>query len=256
MNRLCISSWSFHNLFTCTRYKNAPVPEKDMDILDFPELIADSYHIHNLEVVSKHLASTSASYFAEFRERLNKAHCRLINIPVDIDELWDQPSISSPDDKVRARAVALYMPWIDHAAALGAESVRCDPGILNLDDPSLTIASYRKLVAHGQSRKIGVIVENHGKAAAYPDELVKILQASGAGALPDIGNFPDHETRMRGLKAMFPLARNICHVKFDPATFDLAECIGIAKGAGFEGVYSIEADDVGNVLREVTRCLT
>jgi sugar phosphate isomerase/epimerase len=256
MNRLCISSWSFHNLFTCTRYKSARVPEKDMDILDFPELIADSYHIHNLEVVSKHLASTSQSYFTEFRERLNKAHSWLINIPVDIDELWDQPSISSPDEKARSRALQLYMPWIDHAAALGAESVRCDPGILNLDDPSLTIDSYRKLVAHGRSRNIAVNVENHGKAAAHPEELAKILQASRASALPDIGNFPDHETRLRGLKAMFPLAGNICHVKFDPASFDFAECIGIAKDAGFKGVYSIEADDVQNVVGELTRCLS
>jgi hypothetical protein len=85
--------------------------------------------------------------------------------------------------------------------------------------------------------------------------LVKILRASGAGALPDIGNFPDHETRLRGLKVMFPLARNICHVKFDPSTFDLTECMGIAKDAGFEGVYSIEADDVQKVVDELTRCL-
>ena len=224
-----------------------------MDILDFPELIADSYRVHNLEVVSKHFASTSSSYFAEFRQRVDKAHCRLINIPVDIDELWDQPSISSPDDEVRTRALGLYMPWIDHAATLGAESVRCDPGILNLDDPSLTIDSYRKLVAHGRSRNVAVNVENHGKAAAYPEELAKILQASGASALPDIGNFPDHKTRFRGLKAMFPLAKNICHVKFDPATFDFAECIGIATNAGFDGVYSIEADDVRNVVDELTR---
>ncbi len=255
MNRICISSWSFHNLFSCTRYKDAPVPKKDMDVLDFPELVADRYHVHNLEVVSKHFASTSGSYFAEFRQRLDKAHSRLINIPVDFDELWDQPSISSPDESVRAHALGLYMPWIDHAATLRAESVRCDPGILNLDDPSLTIDSYRKLVAHGQSCGIGVIVENHGTAAAYPNELVKILRASGAGALPDLGNFPDQETRLRGLKAMFPLAKNLCHVKFDPAKFDLPECIGIARSAHFEGVYSIEADDVRNVVDEMTRCL-
>ena len=223
-----------------------------MDILDFPELIAGTYGIHNLEVVSKHFAATSSAYFAEFRDRLRKAQSRLVNIPVDIVELWDQQSIYSPDESVRAHALGLYMPWIGYAAELGSECVRCDPGILNLDDPSLTIDSYRKLVAHGQALNIKVIVENHGKACAFPDELVKILHASGACALPDIGNFPDHETRIRGLKAMFPLARNICHVKFAPAKFDLAECIGIAKEAGFEGVYSIEADDVQGVIDQLT----
>src|SRR6202007_762502 len=107
-----------------------------------------------------------------------------------------------------------------HAAELGSECIRCDPGILNLEDPSKTVDSYKKLVARGRSRNIGVIVENHGKASAFPDELVEILKASGAGALPDIGNFPDNGTRVRGLKAMFPLAKNLCHAKFQPEAFD------------------------------------
>jgi sugar phosphate isomerase/epimerase len=251
MNKVCVSSWSFHNLFTSTRYPDAPVPEKDMDILDFPEMVADRFHVHNVEVVSKHLLSTESSYFAEFRERLRRARARLINIPVDIAELWDQPSISSPEESVRAHALGLYMPWVEYAAELGSECIRCDPGILNPDDPSATIDSYKKLVARGRSRNIEIIVENHGKASAYPHELVKILQASGAGALPDIGNFPDNDTRVRGLKEMFPLAKNICHAKFEPEVFDFDQCIGIAKDAGFQGVYSIEADDVQKAIDEL-----
>jgi hypothetical protein len=105
------------------------------------------------------------------------------------------------------------------------------------------------------SRGITVIVENHGKASAYPEELVKILQASGAGALPDLGNFPDNETRMSGLTALFPLAKHICHVKYEPARFDFEACIGIATRAGFEGVYSVEADDVQMAIDELRRCL-
>jgi hypothetical protein len=255
MDRICVSSWSFHNLFASTRYPEAPVPERDMDILDFPEMVADRFHVHNVEVVSKHLLSTEPSYFGEFRERLRRAHCRLINIPVDIAELWDQPSISSGDEKVRAHALGLYLPWIGYGAELGTESVRCDPGILNLDDPSATIESYKTLVAQGRAQNIDVIVENHGKASAYPQELVKILKVTGAGALPDIGNFPDNDTRIRGLKEMFPLAKNICHAKFEPEVFDFDECIGIAKDSGFRGVYSIEAGDVQNVIDGLTRCL-
>lgn len=243
-------------MFASTRYKDAPVPDKDMDILDFPEMIADRYHVHNVEVVSKHLLSTDATYFGEFRERLRKARSRLVNIPVDIAELWDQPSISSPDKSVREHALGLYMPWIDHAAELGAECVRCDPGLLNLDDPSDTIDSYKKLVAHGKSRNIDVIVENHGKASAYPQELVKILKASGAGALPDLGNFPDDVTRKVGLREMFPLAKNLCHAKLEPGRFDFKACIDIAKEAGFAGVYSVEADDVALVIEELRRCLS
>ena len=57
-----------------------------------------------------------------------------MNIPVDIKELWETPSLSSPDSAVSARAVALYSEWIDYAQDLGVHSVRCDPGRLNLND--------------------------------------------------------------------------------------------------------------------------
>jgi len=243
LDRICVSSWSFHNLFASTRYAGVVAPAKDMDILDFPEMIADRFHVHNIEIVSKHLLSTQKSYFAEFNERVRRAKSRLINIPVDIWELWDQPSISSPDPAVREHALNLYLPWVDHGAALGTQCIRCDPGILNLDDPSPTIASYRTLVAATQSRGLQLVVENHGRAAAFPDHLVEILRATGAGALPDIGNFPNDATRIRGLEAMFPLAKHLCHAKYEPDRFDFTRCIQIAKNASFPGVYSVEAPD-------------
>src|SRR5713226_6737450 len=84
LSHIGISSWSFHNLYTATRAKNAPaLTGKPLDILDFPEMIADRYHVHNLEVVAPHFASGDAAYFAEFRGRLKKAHSRLVNIPAD-----------------------------------------------------------------------------------------------------------------------------------------------------------------------------
>jgi len=98
--RICISSWSFHNLFPQTRDEKAsPLTGKPLDVLDFPEMIADRYGVHNLEVVAPHLASTEPSYMREFKSRLERAHSRLINIPVDIDELWDQPALSGTDQQ-------------------------------------------------------------------------------------------------------------------------------------------------------------
>ena len=50
--------------------------------------------------------------------------------------------------------------WRQHD--LAARSVRCDPGKVNLADPSPTIESYKSLVSHGRSKDIRIIVENHG----------------------------------------------------------------------------------------------
>jgi sugar phosphate isomerase/epimerase len=249
--RICISTWSFHNLFTATHDRKAPAPDKPLDILDFPEMIADRYHVHNLEIVSPHFASREPAYIRDVKKRLERAHSRLVNIPLDFDELWEKPALSAPDAKEREKAVSMYAPWIEIAHDLGARSVRCDPGIINLEDLSPTIESYKTLVARGRTKDIRVIVENHGSAAAHPEQLVKILVDSGAGALPDFGNFPDEETRARGLRLMFPLAVTVCHAKLNPAKFDFARCMQISKDANYKGVYSVEAGGRGDAYEAV-----
>src|SRR5258706_1880398 len=141
LERVCVSTWSFHTLFP----NDSAKPAKPLDLLEFPEVIADRYHVHNVEVVAPHFASTESSYFSEFNARLKRAHSRLVNVPIDIAELWEKPSLSSPDAKVREHAISLYSKWIDRAGELGSPSVRCDPGTINLADLSPTIATYKTL---------------------------------------------------------------------------------------------------------------
>src|SRR5260370_26200153 len=79
--RVCVSSWSFHNLFTATHDKKAPPLDQPLKALDFPEMIADRYHVHNLEIVSPHFESSEPAYLRELKVRLARAHARLVNIP-------------------------------------------------------------------------------------------------------------------------------------------------------------------------------
>jgi hypothetical protein len=230
--RICVSTWAFH-----TQFENG-----EIGILDFPEMVADRYGVHNLEIVAPHFADADE---AALHERLRRAKSRMVNIPIDIKELWETPSLSSPDPAVRTHAIALYSGWIERASILGVPSVRCDPGLLNLADLAPTIASYRTLVAYGAARNVEVSVENHGSASAHPELLAEVLRQSGAAALPDFGNFPDDDTRERGLRLLFPLAKSICHAKLMPA---IQECVDIAESAGFRGVYSIESADVQAVV--------
>ncbi|HEY2013831.1 MAG TPA: TIM barrel protein [Bryobacteraceae bacterium] len=238
LSRICVSTWSFHTLF------ETPAPEtgKRMEALDFPEMVADRYGVHNVEIVFPHLSSNEPSYLEEFNARLRKAHSRVVNVPVDWAELWEKPSISSGDPKEREHAISLYQKGIDVAAAIGSPAARCDPGKVNLGEPSITIDSYRTLVSYAKAKGVAIVVENHGGISRNPEVLVEILKASGAAALPDIGNFPDEQTRERGLRLLFPLAGGISHAKLDPR-FDLIKYLRIAGDAGYQGVYSIEAGD-------------
>jgi sugar phosphate isomerase/epimerase len=234
--QLCVSTWSFHTLFE----------SGEMQLLQFPEMIVDRYAIHNIEVVSTHAASTAHSYFREFEACLDHAGVRVVNIPIDYAELWEKPALSSKDPRERDHAIALYQKWIDLAGWMQVHSVRCDPGLIDLKDLAPTIESYRTLVEYAKAKGVDVVVENHGNSSKHPEQLVEVLQASGAGSLPDFGNFPDDETRQRGLRQLFPLAKSICHVKVDPSRFDLGKCVAVARESGFAGVYSIEATKGGD----------
>lgn len=248
--RLGVSTWSFHNLFPSTRDDNVQAPEKPLDLRDFAEMVADRYQVHEVEFVAPHFAATSASYMQELKSRLQKAHSHLANICVDIDELELGGGLSDPDPKLRERIITACSKWIDIAGELGVGSVRCDPGKINSADLSPTVASYRKLSDYGASKGVAVIVENHGGVGSeHPEELVRIFREVGGnffGALPDFGNFPNQETRERGLQLLFPYARTVCHAKasrrreqMDDAQF-VSRCVAIAKQAGFRGVYSVE----------------
>jgi sugar phosphate isomerase/epimerase len=232
LDRICVSTWAFH-----TQFENG-----ELRLMEFPEMIADRYGVHNLEIVAPHFGDTDP---AALESLLARTQSRMVNIPVDIKELWETPSLSSTDEAVRNRAISLYSAWIDRASAMGVPSVRCDPGLLNLGDLSPTIASYRTLVQYGAARNVEVSVENHGSASAHPEQLAEVLRQSGAAALPDFGNFPDDATRQRGLRLLFPLAKSICHAKLMPA---IGECVEIAETAGFRGVYSIESANVQAVI--------
>ena len=69
---------------------------------------------------------------------------------------------------------------------------------------------------------------------------MEILKAAGVGSLPDFGNFPDEETRERGLRVLFPLAGAVAHAKLRQG-WDFGRCLRIAEDSGFRGMYSIEA---------------
>jgi sugar phosphate isomerase/epimerase len=256
LDRIGISTWSFHNLFTATHDKDAPpISGKPMDARDFPDMIADRYHVHEMEIVAPHI-SPEPSYIRDLKARLDRAHSHLVNIPVDIKELWSAGGLSDTDAKVREKAISACTQWIDIARELGARSVRCDPGKINTADLSPTVSSYKALASYGASKNIFVIIENHGGVGSeHPEELVELFKAVGknCGALPDFGNFPEEATRQKGLKLLFPYGRTVCHakgLKFDDkgneTMFDFAQCVQTSKAAGFKGVYSIEFEGEGD----------
>jgi sugar phosphate isomerase/epimerase len=269
--RIGVSSRSFHNYFPQTRPRDHRGPDETFALLDFPHLIADRCKVHHLEFVAPHFASTEPAYLDELRSQLLRARSYLVNLPIDIQELSTEGGLSDPNESVRGAAVEAARKWIDIAAHLHARSVRCDPGKMNPLNLAPTIDSYRKLVPYASRNGVRVTVENHGGAGSeHPEDLVRLVKGVKSryfGALPDFGNFPDAETRARGLALLFHYALTVCHAKgleFDAqgseTTYDFAGCVEIAKRERFRGVYSVEFEGPGdpyagvqNVINELLK---
>jgi sugar phosphate isomerase/epimerase len=265
-SRIAVSTWSLHNYFASTRENEFKLPGKMLDLLDVPQMIADKYKVHNIEICVPHFASSEAGYLQEIKKRLAASHTRVVNMPVDIEEIWNKGGLSDPDKSVRTTAVNASKKWIDVAATIGSSAVRCDPGKLDPKNLAPTVESYKALADYGKSKGVHVIIENHGGVGSeHPEELVALFKGVGGdyiGALPDFANFPDETIREKGLGLLFPYARIVCHAKgleFDAkgneTKYNFPKCIEASKKAGFKGVYSIEFEGEGEPYQGIQKVL-
>jgi Xylose isomerase-like TIM barrel len=259
MQRIAVTTWSLHTLFPQTKEKDAPPAAEMLDLRKFPELVADRFHIHNLELCSVHFESTEPSYLNDLKANLQRAHSRVINMPVDYPHDWDGKGLCDPDDKQWQWEISERKKWIDIAADLGSQSIRPNPGgTATTTDLSRPIAAYKQLGEYGKSKGVKVIIENHGNVAGKAENIVTIIKEAGpqwVGSLPDFGNWAE-DARFRGLEMVFPYASTVCHARYEtPAgpemngkliTFDFARCMKISKAAAFKGVYSAEFAGAGD----------
>jgi len=238
--RVSIMSGAFGRLIPEVWDRSQPVAPKELDIMDVPQLLADRFGLHNFEVQQIHFLSMEPSYYAKFNERLKQAKCKVSNMPLELDDKGYAGIVgpSSPDPALRARAIDLTKKWIDIAAMIGCPSVMVNQGTGPLpEDLGPCIETLKTMGAYGKSKNVAVTLENRGRAT--PEQLASLIKTSGIAANPDLGNFPDEETRIRGMRLLMPLAHHQCHVKMR-GTLDFAASIRLTKELGFKGIYSIE----------------
>jgi len=224
--------------------RSQPVEPQQVDaIMDAPQLLADTYGLHNMDIQSIYFLSMEPSYYARFSERLKKAKCKVTNMPLELDDNAHQwagiVGPSATDPAVRAKAIELTKQWIDVAAMIGCPSVMLNQGRNFAENLGSFVETLKTLGAYGRTKNVAVTMENRG--GGTPEQLADAIKAAGAGvrAMPDLGNFADEETRTRGMRVLIPLAHNQCHVKMNPR-FDFGRSIRLAEELGFKGVYAIE----------------
>jgi hypothetical protein len=206
--RVGVCSWSLHGYFLQTRPKDFKWPGNMLDLRQYPELIADKYHVHNFELVSTHFESTSPAYIHDLKAAVAKARGRVTNLPVDYDSDWKGKGLCDPEEAQWRREIEERKKWIDIARDLGAECIRPNPGgTVKMTDLSRPIAAYKELGEYGKSKGIKVLIENHGNVAAKAENIVTIIKSLEriGRALCRISAISRKSSGTRGLNSCFPM---------------------------------------------------
>jgi sugar phosphate isomerase/epimerase len=243
LKRVGAMSGNFDRKLAATRDLSQPTKPGELDIMDVPQMLADRFGLHNIDLSQYHLLSLEPAYLKKFRGRVRQAHSRLINMCLELDPKGYSGTVSvcSSDPQIRAKAVEDTRKWIDIAAMIECPSVMPNQGTFG-EDLGPVIEALRTLAAYGKSKKVAVILEPRGRSTV--DTLVHVIKEAGINANPDIGNFPDEETAERGLRMLYPLSKTVSHVKFNPNRhLDFAKAIQISKEMDFQGTYDLEASE-------------
>ena len=245
-DRLAIMVYSFARVLKLPGRQSSP--ERTLEVFDVPEMFADRYKVHNVEMQHNYFESTEASFFKAFLARLAKTKSRVSNINLELGNM----NIAAPDPALRAQAIDLTKAWIDHAVLLGSPRVMINQGKLTQENKAAAIAALTHMTAYGQTKKILVGAEPRGDDFAL---LTEVIRAGGAYTNPDVGNFGgDQAHQHAGIRAMFPYTGGNCHMKMlNPATYDLAAAIALIKSLGYTGLYSIENEQQGDPYENVQK---
>ncbi len=263
--RVAIMSLCFNSILKNPSQPDTPA--RTLDIMDIGQMFADRYGVHNVEMQHSHFPSTEPAYLKEFRDRLAKTKSQVTNINLE----FGPQNISAADPALRQQAVDRTKEWIDHAVALGCPRIMVNQGAPTPENKDVAIAALKAMGDYGKSRNIMVAMENRGggggrQGTAAPGStsappaspavpaspvpaawvlLVEIIKGSGTYANCDLGNFPDQETQHAGIRGMLPLTDGNCHVKLNPARYDLPAALALVRQLAYTGLYSIEAGGGG-----------
>jgi sugar phosphate isomerase/epimerase len=223
-------------------------PERTLEIFDVPEMFADRFKVHNVEMQHNYFESTEPAYFKDFLSRLEKTKSRVSNINLELGNM----SIAALDPSLRAQAVDLTRAWIDHAVVLGSPRVMINQGRLTQENKAAAIETLTRMTAYAKTRNVMVGAEPRGDDFTL---LTEVIRAGGAYTNPDVGNFGGDQAHQHdGIKAMFPYTDGNCHMKMlNPPTYDLAAAIALIKELGYAGLYSIENEQPGDPYDNVQK---
>jgi sugar phosphate isomerase/epimerase len=255
-DRISVASYPFRAYIEAPGNRDRDPKLPGMDLKDFAVEVRKKFNVRNVEPLSRHFSSLEPEYLASFRQGLDQASSKAVNIAVDNDYSFYDRELSA-----REQAVAHAKKFVDVAIQIGSPSVRLHIRSAENSKPDVqrTAESLRDVVAYASGKNVVVNLENDDLVSEDAFFVVKVIEAVNdpfLHALPDFANSMltgDADFNYRALEAMFHHAYNICHVKSGEAgdngkqfNIDMKRSFGILKASGYRGYCSMEFDAPGD----------
>jgi L-ribulose-5-phosphate 3-epimerase len=240
--KISLAEWSLHRTLF----------DEKLDNLDFPAFAKNEFDIDAVEYVNQFFKdkATDQKYLSDLKKRA--ADHGVTNVLIMID---GEGALGDPDDAKRTEAVENHHKWVEAAKFLGCHSIRVNAHSEGPYHEQMKLAAdgLRRLSDFGAKHGIGVIVENHGGLSSNGKWLagvMKLVDHSNCGTLPDFGNFRISETeeydRYQGVKELMPYAKGVSAKshEFDDqgneVRTDYFKMVKIVLDAGYHGHIGIE----------------
>ena len=230
--------------------------------IDFPRITKEQFGIDAVEYVNSFFPNRqpSVDFVNDLKTRCNDFGVSSLLIMCD-----GEGNLGDPDKAARTKAIENHYKWIDAAVELGCHSIRVNAQSSGSFEEQQKLAAdgLRSLTEFGDTKKINVIVENHGGLSsngAWLAGVMELVDNPRCGTLPDFGNFildwgtREEYDRYKGVAELMPFAKA---VSAKSHTFDSSgneihtnyeKMIEIVLDAGYRGWIGIEYE--GNSIGE------
>lgn len=240
MDRIGLTTVVFRNRFKATCPKDMEL-KNELTLMTTPEFFVDRFGVKNIEVWTKHFESTDPAYINDFKYKMKKSKCKLIDIQAE-----GKYDVSDPDEENRQKGIAEMKSWIDVCQILNSEFVR----IRSMNKSYKNgVDSIRVLNEYAKPKGVKILIENHNDLFSDSNNHVGIykeIDDENVGLLADFGNYKDDIDRYTALMKIAPFTRLISakakdfNEKMEHVSYDFAKCVNIFKNAGYQGIYSCE----------------
>jgi len=224
----------------------------DLKIEDYPKTVVQGTGIKALEYFNGHIEDPKYNddFFKDLRNR-----CDDLGAINTMMLCRSDFALDSPESNIRKKSIDSYHRWLRSTKILGGQYIRVDTrhGGEPEEQKKYAIEGLTRLCTVAKEYNIGILVENHGQHSSngkWLADVMKKVNLSNCGTLPDFQNFTDYDP-YTGVEEMMPYAKILCakSKSFDEngneENIDFLRMLSIAKDAGFSGYIGIEYEGHG-----------